>query len=391
MVLGLVFGLAMLDNRLEIEVVRNMSYQKSDLRVPLRRLKGSTPLFFQSKLSCDVDGSPNAYHPLDDRLSLDVIDSAGGKREGGLPDGRLLVQPSPEVVVWSAGKPFIQPDGEFKGFYVSRTSLQNTKFAETDPTRYLDARKTQFMVLPGDMVPEAKVGDLAAIYDPVAKSIAYAVFGDIGPTSESGEAAMATLQRLGMPVIDGKSSPGQGRDDLFFVVFPGTASLLERADPWPHPQRTIDNLAASELEKWGGIARIESILNQDPHGGPIPDDAKSSWIFDELALLKKDGLLRTLGFSLPKRLHTGPEGRLPCAPELVWVAKEGVDAITRQIEAVEMSQGPSTSLKGMREHLHRLSEIFRQFPAATFDVGEGTLRETARCGALVERILRCGG
>ena len=91
MVLGLVFGLAMLDNRLEIEVVRNMSYQKSDLRVPLRRLKGSTPLFFQSKLSCDVDGSPNAYHPLDDRLSLDVIDSAGGKREGGLPDGRLLV------------------------------------------------------------------------------------------------------------------------------------------------------------------------------------------------------------------------------------------------------------------------------------------------------------
>jgi hypothetical protein len=78
---------------LQIETVRTLSYQRSDNRLRLRRVAGTTPLFYQSKMSCDVDGSPNAYHPQDDRLALDVIGSAGGHRVGDLSYGPLDVLP----------------------------------------------------------------------------------------------------------------------------------------------------------------------------------------------------------------------------------------------------------------------------------------------------------
>lgn len=391
MLIGIAVVSVLLSRDLEIETVRNMSYQRSDLRVRLRRIKGTTALFYQSKLSCDVDGAPNAYHPLDDRLSLDVIDSAGGKRDGDRPDGALLVQPSRDVVAWLDGKPYVQPDGEFKGFFVSKTSYENARLGEIDPARYLDPRHIQYIVLPGGMVPEAKVGDLAAVYDPFAKTVAYAVFGDVGPTSESGEAAMATLQRLGMRVTDGKSSPGQARDDLFFIVFPGSVARLEQAEAWPHKQETIDALGADELNKWGGVERLEEVVKQDPQGGSIVDDAADGFVYDELAALRQEGLVRPFEFSLPVRCPGGSAGRLPCAPEAVYAAKEGVTAITGVIESVELGKQPNSVLKGMADHLTRISRIFRQFPAASLDVTEGVLRETARCQALTDRILRCLG
>jgi len=251
---------------LQIETVRQFSYRNNDHSVPLRRIQGTTPLFYQSKMSCDVDGSPNAYHPLDDNLSLDVIGSAGGKRAGDLPNGALTVLPGSEVVVYVNGAPYIQPDGEFKGFYLSETSLMNPDLGPTDPHKYLDARKTQYIVLPGGLVPEATVGDLMAAYDPISKHYAFAVYGDIGPSSECGEASLATLQRLGMAATDGKSSPGETRNDLFYVVFPGTAAILAK-NRWPYPQSTIDRLAQREFRKWGGTERIEEILKESP---PLP-------------------------------------------------------------------------------------------------------------------------
>ncbi len=391
MLCAFVVALVAMSPQLPIETVRNMSYEKSDHRVPLRRIEGTSALFFQSKLSCDVDGSPNAYHPLDDRLSLDVIDSAGARRANGQPNGVLVGQPSPDIVVWVDGKPFIQPSGEFKGFYVSRTTLQNTSLPVFDPNRYLDARHTQYIVLPDGMVPEAKIGDLAIVYDPATKAIAYAIYGDIGPTTESGEAALATIQRLGMVTSSGKTSPAQLRDDLFFMVFPNTASRLVEAEPWPYRQSAIDTLAADELAKWGGVNRIEEILNQDPRGGPIADKGTDRAIYDELATLKKQGLIRLYEFALPPRCPGGTEGRLPCAPEIVVAARDGVLAVQRLIEQVELSKAPAASLQGMIGHLRSLSNFFRRFPAETSDVLEGVQRETARCRALEERVVRCGG
>jgi hypothetical protein len=82
---------------------------------------------------------------------------------------------------------------------------------------------------------------------------------------------------------------------------------------------------------------------------------------------------------------------LPCAPELVEGAKAGVVAIERRIESVELAQSPASTLSGMIVHLQRLKEVFRRYPAATNDVLEGTLRESTRCNALVDRIKAIGG
>ena len=265
--LGGLVGLAILQlPATEIETVRQLSYRNNDLSVSLRRLKSSGGVFFQSMLSCDVDGSPNAYHPWDDNLALDTITSADGRRKGNLLTGPLELLPSTEVVVYVNGVPYIQPDGDYKGWsYLSKTSLRDPLQPATSPLRYLDARRIQYMVLPQGLVPEAELGDLAIVYDPISHRYATAVFGDIGPSSESGEASLATLQRLGLAATDGKSSPAESRSDLFFLVFPHSQLLLAFAEPWPHTQKTIDTIAEAEFARWGGAARIEAVLGAVSH------------------------------------------------------------------------------------------------------------------------------
>lgn len=385
MLVGLALAFLCGQPSLRIETVRNMSYRHGDHEVPLRRLAGTTALFYQSKLSCDVDGAPNAYHPDDDDLALDLIESAGGVREGDRHDGRLLVQPSPYIVVWQNNKPYIQPAGEFKGFYVSESALQNLSLPATDPGRYLDATRTQYIVLPGDMVPEATLGDLAVVYDPAAKTVAAAVYGDIGPTNESGEASLATIQRIGMATTSGKSSPGQFRDDIFFMVFPGTHKRLENSEKWPYRKEAIDSFAFDELRKWGGVERIETVIKQDPKGGPVPNTLANRFVYDELGSLSKAGLIKVNEYSLPGDASR----RLPCATEIVMAAKAGTDSIEIGLKAVERCEQPVKTLNGYSDHLRQIENIFRRFAKQTAAVLDGTIRETARCDALRSRVQRC--
>ena len=309
-------------------------------------------------------------------------------RVDGAPSGPLDVLPSPEIVVYVNGKPYLQPTGEFAGFYVSETSYQNRSLPAIDPTRYLDARHAQYIVLPGGLVPEAKLGDLAIVYDPATHAHADAIFGDIGPSNESGEAALATLQRLGMRAVDGKSSPGQCRDDLFFLVFPQTSAQLEAADGWPHAQATIDGLAEAEFAKWGGPARIEAILKQDPQGGSVPDDSANSALYDELAFFRGRPGVDRYEFELPARLGGAADGRLPCAPELVIACRTAISACMRTIEAAERGRAPATSAIDLDAHLVRLATAFHRFPVETVDEIGPTERELARISALRDRIRR---
>ncbi len=243
----------------KFDLVRHINYREGDQSVPLFRLHGTQPLFFRSKMSCDVDGSPNAYNATNDDLALDILESAEGKRAGGAPDGAITVQPSEDIVVYVDGAPYVQPDGPFKGFFVSKTSLENPLLPETSPLRYLDARTTQYVVLPETMVPEATLGDLIAVYDPDTHKVAFAIYGDIGPQTESGEASLATIKRLGLNCVDGKDSPCEARNDILFVVFPNTAGELPAIASWPYPQAAIDRLGDIEFSKWGGLDTIDEV------------------------------------------------------------------------------------------------------------------------------------
>lgn len=372
---------------IQVEEVRKFSYEASDGRVRLRRIKGTTALFFQSKMSCDVDGSPNAYHPVNDDLSLDVIGSAGGSRRDGLPSGPLVMLPSPEVVVYQHGVPYIQPSGEFKGFYVSETSYQNRDLPEIDPTRYLDARHFQYIVLPNRQVPEAGLGDLAVVYDPSTGRHADAIYGDIGPSTESGEVSLATIQRLGLPCQDGKSSPGQCRDDLFFLVFPGTADEVAKADAWPHAQATIDALAEAEFEKWGGSDRVRQVLTVDPQGGSVQDAGPNRQVYDELAGLLSNKLMRQLDVALPERCGGVRGQRLPCTPELVVQLHSAVAAAQQAVESAETGRSPAETLSGWWAHLHAIDALMMRYPVETIDEIGPPVQEHARIKALLTRIL----
>jgi len=245
-------------HQIQVEEIAKLPYRRGDLSVSLRRIKGTEPMFYQSKMSCDVDGSPNAYNPIDDRLALDDLVSAGGARQDGKPDGAIVIPPQPNVVVYVDGQPFLQPSGRFKGFYVSETSLQNDQLPAIDPKRYLDARTVQYVVLPDDLVPGMQIGDVAMAYDPLHKKKAFCVCGDEGGSNGCGEASLATIRKLGYDGKDGRSSALEGRRDVLYLFFPGSAAELS-ATGWPIKQRALDRIGDRLFEAWGGDKTLEQI------------------------------------------------------------------------------------------------------------------------------------
>src|SRR5579871_6055654 len=96
----------------------------------LRRFPDSDAYFYATQhMEIDADGAPNAYHPQD--KGLDAIANAGFPNGGW--KGVLVADPS------EPSRPFVQPDGEFAGYFVAKTSLQDKTRSETDPARYVGA------------------------------------------------------------------------------------------------------------------------------------------------------------------------------------------------------------------------------------------------------------
>ena len=83
-------------------------------------------VFATTHAQVDADGAPNAYHP--DDVGLNCKTGTGFKgldcpANGGYPNGDWwpsAIVPDPK----NKKKGYVQPDGEFKGFFVSQTSLR---------------------------------------------------------------------------------------------------------------------------------------------------------------------------------------------------------------------------------------------------------------------------
>src|ERR1019366_5819990 len=102
--------------------------------IPIGRLPGSTAFFYESGMTIDADGAPNAYHP--DNSGLDDLTNAGtpGNWEGLAKDRN--------------GEPFVQGPGDpFPGYYVSSTALADRTRPVRDPLRYVDASNIPYVVL----------------------------------------------------------------------------------------------------------------------------------------------------------------------------------------------------------------------------------------------------
>jgi hypothetical protein len=183
--------------------------------IPIGQLPGSRAFFYESGMTIDADGAPNAYHP--DNSGLDDLANAGtpGSWEGLAKD--------------ADGEPFIQgPNDPFPGYYVSATALADRSKAANDPTRYVDASRIPFLVLPGGMARQlgARVGDFAVVFNQRNGKISYAIFGDVGPHDRIGEGSMALAENLG---IRSDARNGGTRRGIVYLVFPGSGNGRPRS------------------------------------------------------------------------------------------------------------------------------------------------------------------
>lgn len=183
--------------------------------VPIGRLAGNAAFFYESGMTIDADGAPNAYHP--DNVGLDDLANAGapGRWEG------LAKDPD--------GDPYIQgPDDPYPGYYVSATALVDRSKSVNDPARYVDASKIPFVVLPGGMARElgARPGDFAAVFNQRNGKSSFAIFGDVGPYDHIGEGSVALAENLG---IRSDARNGGARRGIVYLVFPGSGNGRPRS------------------------------------------------------------------------------------------------------------------------------------------------------------------
>jgi hypothetical protein len=215
--------------------------------IPVGRLPGSGAFFYESGMTIDADGAPNAYHP--DNTGLDDLANAGtpGRWEGLAKD--------------ADGQPIIQgPDDPYPGYYVSATALADRTKPYNDPTRYVDASQVPFVVLPGGMARQlgARPGDFAAVFNLRNGKSSYAIFGDIGPYDRIGEGSMALAENLG---IRSDARNGGARRGILYLVFPGSGN---------GKPRTVDDINAEGeklLLSWEAAASLEACASK-PAGRP---------------------------------------------------------------------------------------------------------------------------
>jgi Fungal chitosanase of glycosyl hydrolase group 75 len=210
--------------------------------VPIWQLPGSQAFFFVSGMTIDADGAPNAYDP--DDTGLDDMANAGVPTHW---DG---------IITDRDGNPLIQGESDpFPGYYISCTSLSDQSKKFTDPTRYVDASKIPYVVLPNDLADRggARLGDFAVVMNLRNGKSSYAIYADIGTM---GEGSIALADNIG---IWSDARRGGESDGILYLVFPGSGNLQPR---------TIDEIQ-SEAEKllhdWGGIEKLASCAeNHNP-------------------------------------------------------------------------------------------------------------------------------
>jgi hypothetical protein len=198
-------------------------------------------------MAVDADGAPNAYHPED--RGLDALANAG------YPDTSWW----PSVLVPDLDNPqraYVQPEGEFAGYFVSKTALQTTGKPAVDPARYVDARNVPYLVFPGGFYRESGtglLGDLGvAVNLTTGRSSAFVV-ADFGPGSARlGEVSIALAEGLGGTNVNPRNGSGMPTGEMMYVVFPYSS----RTHHWPLARREIDIHANELLTAVGGIESL---------------------------------------------------------------------------------------------------------------------------------------
>lgn len=202
--------------------------------------------FYTADLAVDADGAFKAYHP-DDRPGLDALAHAGH------PGNWWAVVTDNEE---RSGRPVLQRQSDpAPGYYVSTTALYDRKKQNPrDPSRYVDAMKIPYIVLPPQALKHARLGDFATVVNLDNGRISGAIVADesLEFPDRIGEGSIALAQALN---IDPDPRYG-GKDDggVVYLVYPGSGNGSPRA--------LKDVIANSQrlFEQWGGLDKLHGCL-----------------------------------------------------------------------------------------------------------------------------------
>jgi hypothetical protein len=206
----------------------------------------SSVIFFRAGMAIDADGSPRAYHP--DNIGTDNLANAGKPgnwwalaTDTGKPDGTPIVQGESDP---------------YPGYYVSMTSLTDSRYPHSDPRRYVDAEKVPYFVISRTLlplVPGLRKGDLGYVFNTRNGLGSYALYADTGPADKLGEASVRLAQLLEVP-----ADPRRGGqpDGLIYIVFAGSGQQR------PLPQHEVDSIGKILLDRAGGIFGMKACVEQ---------------------------------------------------------------------------------------------------------------------------------
>src|SRR5205085_7692946 len=129
------------------------------------------------------------------------------------------------------------------------TALADRSKPMNDPTRYVDASKIPFVVLPGATARQfgARPGDFAAVVNIGNGKQSYAIFGDVGPSDRIGEGSMALAENL---EIRSDARNGGARRGILFVIFPGSGNGQ------PRSIEEINTETEKLVQDWGGLSQL---------------------------------------------------------------------------------------------------------------------------------------
>jgi hypothetical protein len=217
--------------------------------IPIWQSGDGNVIFFTTGMTIDADGAPNAYNP--DDTGLDELANAGapGHWEGIVQD--------------KDGNPFVQgPDDPYPGYYVSCTTLADWSKPLTDPTRFVDATRIPYIVLPGEMARSAGAspGDLAVVVNLRNGNYSYAIYADMGTL---GEGSIALANNLGIP-SDARYGGTPG--GVLYLIFPGSG------DHRPKSIDEIDQTARGLLADRGDVAQLSACARNTPRSARLTSD-----------------------------------------------------------------------------------------------------------------------
>jgi hypothetical protein len=212
-----------------------------------------SPFFFESGLSVDADGAPNAYAPAGVKGTLDWLADAGHPAKKAGPS-----TPAVKADWWgldtvsgrSDGTPIVQsgvaPQQPYAGFYISHVALVDGRYHEGDVRRNVDATQIPYIALPPRHLHGTglRIGDLALLVNGSNGRFTFAIYADTKYKPNFGEVSICAAGALGAPtsarhgslprgiitLVFPRSGRGQGRiPDAATIATAGRATLQQFA------------------------------------------------------------------------------------------------------------------------------------------------------------------